>query len=418
MQAFTLSFTVQLANGQVTLTEGPPAMPARSLSIHHDSHGPAIIPFPRRETSPEVEELRESLIETYHRLCLPRDREELSPSSIESTLSGLKAFEGWYVSRPCSESESAEPPDLNPRTTRPGVRTVSDNPSLLWEFAGHQRRNGNDGRGWSVDTVRRQLIAVTKVIRAGFQAGICGSVPDRPATQAIEKMGSAMLAATPFNSVDVPETVTLDEFRKLRAACHVAEWPNLPGVSAQEFWEAVCDCHWTYGFRSQDWFGVKTAAEKGLLWSQLSLEPICPIRELKGLESPAGWVSFWMRKGKRHIFLPLSVRIRQHIDRFKEIDSERVFPNPRNKRAYYDNFNAIKAAAGIDSRITLSGRTTPSLRKGCTLFWDGVESGNLTSTVLGHSLGNRNGSQRSTITDKHYAQLVRKVCNHIEAVPF
>lgn len=364
---------------------------------------------------------RLTLREAYDRLLAARDREEASQATISSTLTGLNHFHDWLETRLSKDDQSEVPDSLSGTSSpvlpasvpanaaRPDLATIEANPGLLAQFAGDEIRAGRSQR-----TAERKLTAVLMVLREAHKAGWIRSLPSMPAVGRISTAGDP--ASSPFEQVDMPETVTLDEFRQLRSHVDVATWPVIGDRTPAEFWAAVLDCHWTYGFRSQDWFGVKTTRQKGLLWSQLSFARLCPIKALKGLESTHGWVCFWIRKKRQHLALPLSERVRTHIERFRGCDLERVFPNPRSKDLFYGNFKAIRAAARVDGRITLSGRGCPSLRKGCTLYWDTVEGGNLTSLILGHSTAA--SGDRAAITDKHYAQRIRRVVDFIEQIPF
>lgn len=367
-------------------------MAAESAAQCHEHTEPCIIRlFPATDGSGET------LLAAYDRLCRPKDQQQHAAASIQSVLSGLTAFSDWYAAE---------------RGCQPVVQAVLEDASLLWGFAGSQI-----AARLSPATVLRKLLAVRKVLSAWSRQHGGGPLPEIPGAKALERMQAPLTAASPFDLVQIPETVTLQEFQQLRAHCGVATWPRLPGgITPEQFWQTVLDCHWTYGFRSQDWFGVHTSRERGLLWTQLSLTAECPLRPLKSIMWPHGWVCFWMRKTKRHVAMPLSSRVRSHIELFRGLHPERVFPIPWCKQQYYRAFHQIRAAAGVDQRITLSGRSSPSLRKGCTVFWDNVAGGHLTSAVLGHAV--RSTASRSHITDRYYAQLLRQVCQHIEDVPF
>lgn len=336
-----------------------------------------------------------TLLHCYDQFCLPADTGN-SANSIRSVRSGLACFSNWY-------SETFHRNCV--------VRDLFVTPDRVWLFAAHEVSSGS-----SVATVVRKIAAISKVMRVVCARNRAFVMPELPGLKQLQKMSAKRTSDNPFLDVAVPETVTVAEFRAMRESCEVADWPALPGVSPEQFWQVVLDCHWTYGFRSQDWFSIQTRSVRGLLWNQVSLAESCPIHQLRDLVWPHGWVCFWVRKCNRHLALPLSSRVRSHVDLFRGIDPERVFPIPRSKDQFYSNFLRIKEAAGVDSRITLSGRSSPSLRKACTVFWDSVECGNLTSVVLGHSLGGR--GSRSSITDRHYSQLIRRVCDHIENVVF
>ena len=133
---------------------------------------------------------------------------------------------------------------------------------------------------------------------------------------------------------------------------------------------------------------------------------------MKGCEHASGWVWFPVAKAEkqnRKRLLPLSQRIRDHLETWRGADAERVVPL-KSGRTHNYHWQQIVEAAGVDSRIRLSeGRGIPSFRKGCSVHWEAI-SEEIADYVLGHRAKSMRG--------RHYGQTARKVCQWVESVPF
>jgi len=350
----------------------------------------------RSNVPPDLHQSDElELIEVWNRTTRPADDAINSKSSNEKTLSGLRIFHQFA--------------SMYYRTTSPVVHSVlallDGHPTILTEFA---QWDLNRDTSPKPETVRRHITAVGKICGAAIEAGWIRRLPKKPAESAIDKM-----YGIDEDADEIPETVTLQEFVAIRNAVDIATWPRL-GPSPAEFWRAFLDIHWTYGPRTQDWFAYQSTTKRGLLWDHLTLDPLCPSAKLKGLEWPHGWA--WLPIGKtrtRRLLLPLSSRIRQHIDTWHLVDSERVFPMKNNSKSYSNQWKRILQEAEVDLRIRASeGDGGPSLRKGCGNFWQS-KSESIEAYVLCH----RDRSS-GALASKHYVQRVKLVCDHIEDVPF
>lgn len=197
-----------------------------------------------------------------------------------------------------------------------------------------------------------------------------------------------------------PGVVTVEELDLLYKAADAATWPRARGLKARrlsclqpgDWWRAWFALFAVYGARTADIVSYKHGAD-GLLWSSVIDQPECPDASIPGLSCPHGWLEFVPGKTSRTrgepLLLPRSAVINQHLDRFREIDPMRVFPNGRSKIQFAESFQAIRSAAGVSDDVTIAdtgtrrGRKMRSIRKFCSNAWDGLREG-LGGWVLGH----------------------------------
>lgn len=340
-----------------------------------------------------------TMVEAYQRLCEPRDElRGLKTSSRKECTNAVRQFENWLVGEllPVHRSDT-------PVTTVQDCdiwQAIEDDSMVLRKFRSCEIAAGNAER-----TAMKKLATIKKLLRCCVENGLLSRMPESPESQGEEN--------------DLSETVTLEEMRLIRDAAASATWPVIEGVTPADYWLFAIDACWTYGPRLLDLFSYKSE-KTGLLWSHVTLSPACPAPQLKNFEHQAGWMWFPIGKQsrkKRMLLLPLSVRIREHLDRWhaRAVACEesgpacRVVPLPFG-RTHNWHWRKILNRAGVDARIRLSeGRSIPSFRKGCAVHWE-KQSGELADYVLGH----RGKSMRS----RHYGQAVKLVAEAIERVPF
>lgn len=371
---------------------------------------------PQRETSPAVEPRiqptsqdasrldpawpyqSKTLVELYSEMCGESDRlKNLAPRTIEHYLEAIRHFERWLT----------ETLKKDPRIGYPGVtdlispaffalRQIEQNPRLLQQFAADQVSSGSSAR-----TAVKKSSAVRKLLLVCHAAGSLSVLPETPDEKSLNRAVGCEADS------ELPETVTLEEYRAIREACKAATWPRIAGRSPGDYWLFAVDSCWTYGFRLLDWFSYKKE-KTGITWEHVTMNPVCPAPQLKGLEHPSGWIWVPIAKARtRKLLLPQSVLIREHFDRWIGVDPIRVVPLPHGK-THNRHWRLILKRAGVDPRIRLSeGRGIPSFRKGCAVNWESID-GELADYVLGH----RSKSMRG----RHYGQQVRRVAQHIESL--
>lgn len=257
----------------------------------------------------------------------------------------------------------------------------------------------------SNNTCRKVLTTICKVLRAASKRKLISEIPDMPK---IPKTHST------------PLPVEMDEVAALYEACDVAQWPRLGKIPPPQTWRCLLVLFWTYGARTQDFFGYKTTCDDGLRKSELTFNERCPNPNLRRFSSPHGWLNWLPDKTQNTrgemLALPLSKIARNHIEPFTRIDQPRIFSNGRSKDSYLKTWHTIRKVAGVtdDASIantgTRNGKITRSIRKGCSNNWDDARDG-LGEWVLGQTPQGTNA--------KHYKNILPRVINLIDniAVP-
>jgi hypothetical protein len=181
----------------------------------------------------------------------------------------------------------------------------------------------------------------------------------------------------------------------------------------------------------QDWFAELSTLKKGLLWSGVIEEPVCP--RMPELSHESGWLWFLVHKTKKkdakkrrnpRLLIPMPARIRELLQPYKGLHPERVFPVPCNKRSSAREFHAILKRAGLDDesrvkagrpiiRLSEGKKHIASFRKGCSDMWADAVSEVASSYMLKHSVLD---SQVSATTRDHYLRAYRPLKDIVPAV--
>ncbi|MEP3477980.1 MAG: hypothetical protein ABJZ55_01920 [Fuerstiella sp.] len=355
-------------------------------------------------TAPVQEELQHpqfsSLLDLYCEHLEERDQlKGVKRTSIQETKTGLRKFDSWASSH-----------SDNTRTASPGVAKtlgfsildlIASDPLIMRKFVHWVMVD--DGK--SVDTARKSVVATFKVLNWLTDEGkYTGRKPEKPSTAEMQKLTGA------GTNDGLAETVTLPEMLAIRAATHIATWPELGNLPPSAYWDFAIDVCWTFGPRSQDWFSCD-AEKSGLLWEDVCFDSKCPAPQMKGFEHPHGWL--WINIGKsgtRRILLPMSSRIRFHIDQWRGVDPDRVVPLNTGNQSHGKQWRKLLKAAKVDSRIRLSlGQGNPSLRKAASDYWEDIGD-DVANYVAGRTV--------KSVKGKNYSRLPRRVAKHIEGVPF
>lgn len=262
----------------------------------------------------------------------------------------------------------------------------------LAEFREYLRSDPPAGAGQSVQSVRRIESCLRPILREAKKRGHRGDVPELDHLRM--PRGRPLFAS-------------IDEVQRLLDHCHVADWPVLGDLPPSFFWRTILSLYWVYGARTRDFVDC---AGGGLAWSSVHFSPRCPDAALR-LEHAGGWLEWMANKTRNSVGLPLLVPLHPEIGRllreFRGIDSRLVFRVPRNSKAFHSRFGRIRAAAGLDEKLVISGDgrgNQRSIRKGCAQNWDDLELG-FGAIVLGHE---PHGTH-----NRHYLQAIPKICARI-----
>ena len=372
-----------------------PACPARPAAEGNDSQQfatPAAPPPPVTAAEPDHPPSPDcvSLWSIYETLCGERDAlQKIKSSSVREIRTAVEHFDAWLREVTKNDHRSVTPEVI--------LSHIANDRYVLRRFLRYQV----DDCGHSERTALKKITSVCKLLNEARNIGWIAKLPERP---------SKTLEDNELN-----ETVTLEEMRAIRNAVHAADWPEFSGVDPADFWLFAIDYCWTYGTRRNDIFST-ISSKPGLLWSHVHCDAVCPASELKGFQHPHGWIWFPVgkqsRKGRR-LLLPLSERVRSHIETFRGIDPERVVPLPYSNKTFGQHWLKILDAAGVDRRIRLSeGRGIPAFRKGCTDQWESLQP--FDAECCDYVLGHRSKSMRG----QHYGQTVKRVAERVDRIPF
>lgn len=402
-----------------------PPQPKESPSVqtltHHFSDLPVeIVPeiTTTRIHQPESQQASglaaKSLEELYDHFCLPVDLEEgVTPRWSRTNKTALRQFEAWF----------------NTRSTIPRVQPskMLEIPGILDEYAAHLR---SQTKGASASMCVKKLSAIGKLSTYLVQAGLIRVKPTKPKASKINTLKPRTEKQRRTKGVPV----TLEELASMRAVLSECVYPEIGSISPARYWDICLVSHMVYGFRSQDWFATRTREKKGLLWSGVITDPQCPV--IPELLNEAGWIWYLVHKTKRKneqadkpvdVLIPMSKWMRQAIEEFRGLDSERVFPTESNSHYFSREFNGILSRAGLSDlereqagkppiRLSLGQSNVASFRKGCAAMWKRHLSPAAASYFLHHS----DGSGAAKMTAEHYLQhedVLRDITPAIESLP-
>lgn len=368
-------------------------------------------PAPMQAMVSTVPEVR-SLVDLYQDLLSNRDAERrVSEKTIRDNLSVLKRFQAW------SETVG-KLGDQHP------VRLL-EKEGILREFAEYIR---SQPKGHSAAMANKAIGVIVKLGNACQAAGVISKRVERVAKSSINLMRPRTEKQRRTKGIPV----AIEELKRMLSVLDDCNWPKLGNVPPSVFWRVNLMGHFLYGFRSQDWFACRGNNKKGLLWSGITSKTECPA--IKGLHNDGGWAFYMVHKTANkdeaaerspEVLIPLSTEMRDLIERFRGIDSERVFPTANNSRTYSEEFIRILNRAGLSDesraaagepiiRPSLGQRGVASFRKGCATYWSDVIGPQAASYLLHHYVPAEGVAKMTTENYLQHEGILRKIVGKIE----
>lgn len=353
-----------------------------------------ILRFPTADQSSRVSqpssgcaEASWTLRQCYDAWFLEFVKQNRKPTTLSGDYTAIKHWEAYTAEQHALDIESSACAE-NP------ARVSAIGKGMLMGF-----RQWLQKRGQSNQSVRRIESTIRKILKEAVDREIVGKVPK------LSKLTQKRYRPAP---------VVLEEVQALIDAATVATWPKLP-VGAAIFWRAALLAAWTVGFRTQDFIGLRDRTVTGLLWSGVVTSPRCPDASIRDCVSPCGWFDFTPRKTELScglsVLLPIHPALAPLIEKFRGLDSQRVFPVGRSGDRFARQFREIRKAAGVSDDVSISGdgrNGRRSIRKGCRNNWDNVELG-LGEIVVPHSDGGVDAAS--------YRQALPKIAKRIADLP-
>lgn len=319
-----------------------------------------------------------------------------SAKTRQSYQTAIGAFEKWVVRAY--------------RTTSPvRAQTIADLASdfdLLKTFSAWRLEGGLEGKPTSVRTAQRDAKLIRKVFVECRKRGLIVSVPDVPARADLAKRADRNVSRkrTPVLSDDAVCSVR----RAIRSDVLSSQWPLLGDHSAATFWQDAFDFFATVGWSTQDAVAYLDKAKAGLQWSEVCWQKQCPDKSID-LQAPHGWL--WLSRAKTgvDILMPMTAHVRSILQRWKGVDSDRVWPIFRNRRAFARCWNEFLAASDAPDDFRISeGRGNNSLRKWCAQRWQQLTGDrDVAEIVLSHSCSARNSGD-------NYLSALPKLVAHVD----
>lgn len=364
----------------------------------------------------ETNSQSQSLVELYDELLSVRDKERrVSEKTIRDNHSVLVKFQKW--SRETGHLGNQAP-----------VKLLEMN-GILREFAEYMR---NQPKGNSSAMTTKALGTITKLSNACELSGLIKRRSDRVSKSSVNLMRPRTEQQRRVKAVPV----TVDELKAMLAVVDGCKWPKLGKVKPAVFWEVCLLSHYTYGFRSQDWFASRSSEKQGLLWSGIVDGAECPL--IEGLTNDAGWAWYLVHKTSKKdeaaerpsdVLVPLSAKIRGLIEQFRGLDPVRVFPMVNNSSTYSREFLALLDRAGLSDekrieagkpivRLSLGQRNVASFRKGCAAYWSDKVSRPAASYLLHHSIAEEGVSKTTADSYLQNETILRKITEHIGSLDF
>lgn len=166
--------------------------------------------------------------------------------------------------------------------------------------------------------------------------------------------------------------IALEEFDALYDACRVAKWPRIPGVRAPLLWQTSLVCFSNLGPRAWDFFCDRPHAN--------------PLPQHCWRWDWINWrtntLQFVPDKTGDELRLPLHPIVVAHLQAIRT-DRTFIFPATRNRHYVYDQWTAIKIAAGFDVEGP-EDLDFQEIRANCQTEWDTLHFG-LGDYILGHA---------------------------------
>jgi hypothetical protein len=356
-----------------------------------------------------------SLVELYEELLAKKERLRNEPKQVRDDLRYVAEFERWVI---------AEQSALRISIPRGALSKTLEFSEILESWARELRAREVGG---SVGQTMKKMNAVGKLSKACHASGLTARAAKAPTAGELQLMGEVSDTEDSDSEDLQGEPVTIDEFRRMVECCRGADvWPYLP-----KYWELKLTASYYAGFRLQDWFAELNKEKRGLLWSGVLSEPICP--RLADVINPSGWLWFLVHKTKKkdqkkarnpRLLIPQASPLAALMEPYRGLDPERVFPVPCNKRSSHREFHAILSRAGLDDanrmkagkpiiRISEGKRNIASFRKGCAAMWADAVGPEAASYMLKHAVSE---AGVSSTTRDHYLQIYRPLKAIVPAV--
>lgn len=352
----------------------------------------------------------------YAELLTAADREKrVSAKTTRDNIAWLQKFQEWA---------SSQRPEYAASPVR--VLMVA---GILKEYAEHMRAKE---KGNSASMCMKALAAIRKLAKACQHAGLITVLPDIVQRSAVNVLRPRTEKQRRVKAVPV----TVDEVSAMLAVVDGCKWPRLGSVSPAVFWRACLISHFVYGFRSQDWFAGRSKEKRGLLWSGVVTESQCPL--LDDLHNASGWAWYLVHKTKNKdeaaerpsdVLVPLSPGMRDLIEQFRGLDSDRVFPMANNSQSYSKEFQGILKRSGLSDadrdavgkpmiRLSLGQRNVASFRKGCAAYWATHVGRSASSYLLHHSVAEDGVSKTTTDSYLQNESVLREITLQIGSFPW
>lgn len=398
---------VQLSDFQFSFDTGPVIqMPLR------------VFPEPQSKVieaaKPEVIESR-SLVDLYDELLSATDKERrVSVKTIRDNRSAIDKFETWGKAQH--------------RVVAGRPLSLLEQPKILRAYAEFLR---SQPKGNSSAMASKALGSIGKLAGACVRAEMIKHKPETVSKSTINLLRPLTEEQRRVKAVPV----TLSELQAMLSVVDGCRWPRLGKVKPSVFWQTSLLAHYVYGFRSQDWFAARSKDKQGLLWSGVIDASQCPV--LEDLHNEAGWVWYLVHKTAKKdqaaerpsdVLVPLSSKMRELIEQFRGLDTERVFPMKNNSRTYSQEFSKLLERAGLSDemrrkdkkpiiRLSLGQRKVARFRKGCSALWAKHVSRAASSYVLHHALSEEGVAKMTQECYLQNEEVLRDIVAKIETLP-
>lgn len=398
---------VQLSDFQFSFDAGP--VNQMPLRVFPEPQTPGI-----EVVKPEVIESR-SLVDLYNELLSAVDKEKrVSVKTIRDNRSAIDKFETWGRDQH--------------RVVGGRPLSLLEQPKILRSYAEFLRAQA---KGNSSAMASKALGSIGKLAGACVRAEIIKQKPETVSKSTINLMRPRTEEERRVKAVPV----TLSELQAMLSVVDGCRWPRLGKVKPSVFWQTSLLAHYVYGFRSQDWFAARSKDKQGLLWSGVITSSQCPA--LEDLHNEAGWVWYLVHKTAKKdeaaerpsdVLVPLSSKMRELIEQFRGLDTERVFPMKNNSRTYSQEFSKLLERAGLSDemrrkdkkpiiRLSLGQRKVASFRKGCSALWAKYVSRAASSYMLHHALSEEGVAKMTAESYLQNEEVLRDIVAKIETLP-
>lgn len=196
------------------------------------------------------------------------------------------------------------------------------------------------------------------------------------------KLGKGIIPSVPIlqilnEELTEPKVIPLEHISKMYDACHVAKWPNRPGVLPALRWRTLLTILYNCGPRRDD----------ALLLMPSSLQPNGSLR----------WIA---KKTRKKQSVPLNPVVHAHIACLPQDGFSLLGMPVTNRRDFYGTWRAIIREAEVPNYVP------KDFRKTCATELD-LQIEGAASWVLGHA---------DTVTRKHYINPSEKVTKAVMAM--